>query len=338
MQLIDSFLNSITMYRLVLYYLIVLLVIALGFSVVGLLHFSPLSILISVGVLVGVSWITNKVFSFVFKAHTNVESFLITALILALIIAPIQTVHDLPFLFWAGVWAMASKYIFAIGKKHLFNPVSAAVFITSIGINQSASWWVGTAVMVVPVLIGGVLIVRKIRRVDLVFSFFVVSLFTSLALGILRGTDPLIILRESVLYSSTLFFAFVMLTEPLTTPPTKRLQIAYGSLVGFLFSPFVHLGSLYTTPESALLMGNLFSYMVSPKQKLYLTLKHKAQLAPDLYDFIFHPDKKAYLFAWSVFRVDTASSWKRFPRESSVFYDCFISDRTRLSIRDKDSS
>jgi ferredoxin-NADP reductase len=88
------------------------------------------------------------------------------------------------------------------------------------------------------------------------------------------------------------FFAFVILTEPLTTPPTKGLQIGYGVLVGVLFAPWVHIGSFYFTPEIALLAGNIFAYLVSPKQKLLLTLHEKIPVAADVYDFRFKADKK----------------------------------------------
>src|SRR5216683_995584 len=111
MKLIDNFLDRITMYRLVLYYLILLLVVALVFSFLKILSFNPLLLLFSTLFLVAVSWITNKVFAFTFKAPANVESVYISALILALIITPAQSLQDVIFLFWAAVLTMASKYI-----------------------------------------------------------------------------------------------------------------------------------------------------------------------------------------------------------------------------------
>jgi ferredoxin-NADP reductase len=83
-----------------------------------------------------------------------------------------------------------------------------------------------------------------------------------------------------------------MLTEPLTTPPTRAMRIAYGSIVGLLFLPALHVGSLYSTPELALVLGNIFAYIVSPKEKLLLTLKEGLNIAKDTYDFCFTSDKK----------------------------------------------
>jgi ferredoxin-NADP reductase len=88
------------------------------------------------------------------------------------------------------------------------------------------------------------------------------------------------------------FFAFVMLTEPLTMPPTNGKRNLYAALVGVLFSPAFHIGSFYTTPEIALLIGNVFSYLVSPKSRLVLELKQRRQISPVAWDFIFAPSRQ----------------------------------------------
>jgi ferredoxin-NADP reductase len=289
---IDDFLNNITMYRLVLYYLIALLAIAVLFSFFGILPFKPFSLIFSTLFLVGISWLTNTIFAAVYKAPTNVESVYITALILAAIITPINSSHDLLFLGWATILAMASKYILAIKKKHIFNPAALSVVFTALVIKQSASWWVGTVLMLPFVFIGGLLIVRKIRRTTLVVSFLITTVLLFLTFSVINGTDLLSVIQQVLTDSPLFFFAFIMLTEPSTTPPITSLQILYGILVGFLFAPQIHFGSFYTTPEIALVIGNIFSYLVSPKDKLILRLKEKIKIAPDIYDFIFMADKK----------------------------------------------
>lgn len=289
---VDDFLNKTTMYRVVLYVLIALISVAFILSFFGVLSYSPLSIATSAVLFLLGCWITNKIFAFIFEAPSNPESSLITALILTLIISPIQSIHGIVFISWAAILAIASKYILAINKKHIFNPAAIAVVLTAFGINQSASWWVGTAAMLPAVLIGGFLIVRKIRRFDLVFYFFLISLSVVLATSLMQGTDLLTTFNQVLLHSSLFFFAFVMLTEPLTTPPTKNLQITYGALVGFLFAPEIHLGQIYSTPELALVIGNVFSFLVSPKQKLILKLKDRFQLSQTIFDFVFTPNKQ----------------------------------------------
>ncbi len=291
-KLVDNLLNRITMYRLVLYYLIFLLTVALFLSSGGLLPYDPFALLFMVGFLIAICWVTNRIFAWAFRVPTNVESVYISALILALIITPITSLNDLWFIGWAGVLAMASKYIIAIDKKHIFNPVGLAVAITALVLNQTASWWVGSTPMLFFVLVGGLLVVRKLRRFLLVGSFLLAAFLTVIVFTLIQHEDLIIALQNTVLLSPLAFFAFIILTEPLTMPPTRRLQLIYGFLVGLLFVPQVHLGSFYFTPEIAIVIGNIFSYLVSPKGKLILTLKDKIQLSPDIYEFVFAPSRR----------------------------------------------
>ena len=232
-KVVDNILNRITMYRLIVYYLLFLLAAAVALSFSGMLPYNPLYLLITVGFLVAVSWLVNTVFAQTYHVPANVESYLISALILALIITPAQSVHDLWFLAWAAVWAMASKYMLTIKRKHIFNPVAFAVALTALTINQTASWWVGSGPMLPFVAVGGLLIVRKIRRFDLVISFLTAAVIASLGLSYLAGSNVVMALQQTLLYSPLLFFASVILTEPLTMPPTRICKSFTGLWSGF---------------------------------------------------------------------------------------------------------
>ncbi len=290
--MVEKFLNNNTMYRLVLYYLIVLSFFALVLSFLHLLPFGPLSYIISLTLLLTVSIITNSILSKIFNVKDNTESIYISALILGLIITPIMTFAGVMMLFWAAFWAMTGKYVFAIGKKHIFNPAALAVFLTATFLGQSASWWVGTSYMLPVVLLGGVLMVKKIDRANMISSFFIASAATILGFTIIQGGDLVSTIERVILDTPILFFAFVMLTEPLTTPPRKKLQNYYGALIGILFAPQIHLGSFYTTPEIALLIGNIYSFLISTKKRFILTLKEKIEESPSLYNFIFSTDSR----------------------------------------------
>jgi ferredoxin-NADP reductase/Na+-translocating ferredoxin:NAD+ oxidoreductase RnfD subunit len=284
------------MYRAVLYYLVFLLCAATVLSAFGVIPYSPLAIVISSLLITLFCYLANKAFAWGFNAQTNIESFLITALILALIIPPPSSPLDtmfLEFAFWGSVLAMASKYILAIRKKHVFNPAAIAVVITAFALGLSPSWWVGTAWMLPFVVAGGLLVTRKILRFDLVLSFAIMAFASISATRIFSGASVSTSLIERIVLDTPLFFfVFVMLTEPLTTPPTRKLRIIYGGLVGILFAPSLHIGSIYSTPELALVIGNIFSYLVSPKAKLLLTLQKKAEVASDVYEFRFDSDIK----------------------------------------------
>lgn len=280
------------MYRLVLYYLIVLVCVAAIFSAIGLLPHNPLQLLYSALLLVSVCWAANKLFATILHAPSNGESSLITALILTLIISPMKSIEEFVFLCVAGVLAIASKYILAIHNKHIFNPAAIAVVITLYTLDLSASWWVGNAYLFPFVVIGGFLIVKKLRRFSLVVSFIATALILIVGMNLLQGYDIRATLEKAFLYAPLFFLATVMLTEPQTTPPRKSLQIIYGAIVGFFYAPQVHLGTFIATPEIALVIGNLFSYLVSPKEKLLLKLKEKVVTSSETYDFIFSTKNK----------------------------------------------
>jgi ferredoxin-NADP reductase/Na+-translocating ferredoxin:NAD+ oxidoreductase RnfD subunit len=293
MNWIDKKLNMVTMYRLVLYYLMGLLVCAVILGYFGLLPYTPLALVFETILITWFCFLTNKIFSKVFEAPTNIESVYITALILVFLIAPLKSFGDMAFYslaLWASVFAMASKYMFAIKKKHIFNPAAIALVVTSLFIGGSASWWIGTPWMMVPVFVGGFLLTRKLIRWDLVWSFFV-AVIAVMLFSHLTGGSIFTDLQRLTMSSPLFFFAFVMLTEPLTAPPTKALRIMYGLIVGFFFAPATHIGSIYFTPEMALVIGNLFAYTVSPKDKLVLKLNQLKEIAKDTYDFVFVPNK-----------------------------------------------
>jgi len=295
-NLIDNILNRITTYRLVLYYLIFLVMAAVGLSFLGLLPFQPVDLLVSLSVLVLVCWIANSAFAKIFNVPANTESLYITAFILALIITPKSPARyfsagSAVFL-WVGVWAMASKYLLAIRRKHIFNPAALAVALAAFTLNQAASWWVGTFAMLPFVLFGSLLVARKIRRFDLILSFLAAAGAVTLGATLATGTRVVPATGQLLADSPILFFAFLMLTEPLTTPPARAARILYGVMVGFLFSPSLHLGRVYSTPELALVVGNVFSYLMSPRATYLLKLQTTTQLAPDIYEFRFSGDRR----------------------------------------------
>ncbi len=295
-------LNNITIYRLVLYVLIGLTLYALGLSLLGKVSPGIPEILESVLILLISCASINILLGKIFKAPINAESSYITALILALIVPPPRNLQEAGILIFVSFCAVASKFFIAINRKHLFNPAAFAVVVSGWVFGYGASWWIANPYMFVPVLIGGFLIVKKTQRWGLVLGFLLTY----------------ILLNSSVLnnfwYSPLLFFGFIMLTEPQTSPPSKKLQIVMGVLVGLID----------TAPEMALLAGNIFAYIVSPKQKLILTLKQKQQLTADTYHFTFYTKQKLNFNAgqyleWTIIqdRPDTRGNRRYFTIASS---------------------
>src|SRR5262249_48901416 len=143
--IIDNFLNRITMYRLMLYFLCAIWLNALILSFLGILPFTWWQLVYSTVIITLVALISNKIFSNIFRVPANGESDYITTLILVFLITPGSPIL---FLVLAPLLAMASKYFLAIWGKHIFNPAAISVVATTYLISQSASWWVGVNYLV----------------------------------------------------------------------------------------------------------------------------------------------------------------------------------------------
>ncbi len=291
MARIDYLLDRVTTYRLVLYVLIALAGMAFVLSFFGLLPFSPTALIISTVFLVVICWTANTILAKIFAIPANVESAIITGLILALIVDPPRSAGDLQFLGWVAILAMASKYILAINNKHLFNPAAVAVVITAFALNEPASWWVGTASMLPATLIGGWLVIRKMRQEDTAVIFIAASLVTVCLASLVQNASITQQLKQLVAATPLFFVAAIMLTEPLTAPPTRDLKRIYAAIIGFLIVPQIHLGPIYSTPELAIVIGNVFAYLVSSKQRITLRLRRKHKISPEIIDFVFTPSQ-----------------------------------------------
>jgi ferredoxin-NADP reductase/Na+-translocating ferredoxin:NAD+ oxidoreductase RnfD subunit len=288
LRFIDDLLNRITMYKLVLYYLFILLLVAIVCCFTGLMAYSGLDLISSSVILMLVCYVTNLILAKIFGVTPNSESSIITALILTFIITPGAPVL---FLSLAGSISQASKYILNFRGKHIFNPAAVAVIFTIFLIGQGASWWIGNQYILPVIVVGGLLIARKVQRFGMIFTFIAVHLMVTDYFSPSKS-DLLVIVENSVLYSSLIYFATVMLTEPLTSPTRKYPRLVYAALVGVLSAYQFNFGSLYASPELALVIGNIFTFIVSDKARYKLILKSKEKIADGIYNFRFETNRK----------------------------------------------
>ena len=292
-KLIDSFLNRFTMYRLLLYYLSAILGFAFIMSLFGAVPVKPLAILSTTAIYLIVCYGANWLLSRLFAVHSNPESSLITALILALISGPVSVASDpqkAGIFALAGLFAIASKYLIAIRKQHIFNPAAFGIFVSDLVFHLYSSWWVGNIVLLPLVVLGGILVLRKISRFRFIAVFLVAFVAFLLALSVIQGL-PFAMALQNVLFvflhTHIIFFAVVMLTEPLTSPKRFSQQAIYTTVVAFVVQPQLTIGGMNFTPEEALLIGNLLSFLLNPSFKLSLKLKERREIGSGIIAFSF---------------------------------------------------
>lgn len=281
LDLIDGLLDGVTSYKLVLYFLIVLLGWAAIASMLGYLPFHWYDIVLSTVLLAAVCRLSGELFSRTLNIARNFESDYITALILALIMSPAASGKGAVILIAAGFIAIASKYLITISRRHIFNPAAAGAFVSGVLFHQYASWWVGTSSLMLLVLLGGLLIMRKMHR------FWMIAIF-AIVYGIFLhqqfdGAAAAHTIWLAATQTAVMFFAFIMLTEPLTSPDRPRDYIFYSILVGILYS----FNKLRLSPEEALLIGNGVAFAIQPWKRLELRLETVKKEAAGLYSFAF---------------------------------------------------
>ncbi len=294
---IQKKLDATGMYRTVTLALLFLVICSL---LAGLFNLSPYTVpeqIISLFIICGVALCSNILLAFLFRVSANHESAIITGLIVFFLVLPAQ-MNELQYsLIGAAAifFAVLSKYVIVWRKQHIINPAAAgtlAVMIIYSFVDLppgyfETGWWIGQPVLFIPLLLAGATVVSKVRKWVPITSFVAVAYLVYVFEEWRFAGDLSMIAPGFFTSGPTLFLAFFMLTEPFTTPPRKEQQTAYGAVVGFLSQTTAFLPFIKMTPELALIVGNVLFYPFTLRQKLFLKLKEKREIAKDTFEYIF---------------------------------------------------
>lgn len=153
--------------------------------------------------------------------------------------------------------AIASKNFLRPYGKHIFNPAGFGLLVGGLIFGLPVSWWgvsfqnfqnfLPFLILISPVLVSA----YRMKRFVGMMTFLAVYTLISQSLG-------------SFLDPTVLFFALVMLPEPMTSPVDFKRQAMYGGLVGILsnllsMNTFIA-GFLPDALITALLLGNLIFF------------------------------------------------------------------------------
>lgn len=312
-DLLDRQLGRVTMYRLVTIVLSVLAAIYILFSATGVIDgVSVKHELISLAVLLGVSYGSNRVFAFFWRIKPHSESSIITGLLLFFLFVPMLFTDLDSYLWLAAAAALAnlSKYVLAWRGRHIFNPAAAGAFlvyaaqqIAGRDFGTTAIWQSAASDKMLPfVVVGAFLVLWRTRRIDVGLLFIVLAaVLTVVALN--DRTPGLGDAIESTFKSyPVIFLAGFMLSEPLTLPPRRNQQLVVAAVVALVFAYPSYVTLLTDTPpdlgwfmgqpqELALLVGNLVAFAFSRRRGVALDLVAKRQLTPETHEFTFKPKR-----------------------------------------------
>lgn len=302
-QRVLALLGAVSMYRLVLFCLAALAVIALLLSLSGVIVApSPVELLATFAVLAVVISLVDAAAQRVLRLPWRVESSLVTALILLFVLRPGADPAALAGVALAGALASLSKYLIAWRGRHILNPAAfGAAVVTVAGsfgddplFATSSAWWVGTGSLAIPVIVLGLAVLWRTEKVRVVLVFLVVAVATSVVRQAVQaqqfalGFDPVAALQFAVLQSPFLFLGAFMLSEPLTLPPRRRQQFAVAALVGLLAGWPVSVAGLFTLgQERALLIGNLLAFAFALRGSVRLVLEKRDFITPTAQELTF---------------------------------------------------
>ena len=299
MQWLDRLTGTITMYRLILICLLAIVVETVLLSLTGVISEQPLAILATGLVAVAFCWASSWLFGKLFRIKPHTESSLITGLLLLFIFYPVNPLVSTSLLQFVGiavaaVIASASKYLLAFRGRHIFNPAAVGAFVVYLipPFNDFALWWLATPWLLPVTAVLGFAVLYRTRRYLMAGVFIVAVFFLTFWVYGGQGAPLAGTLVQPFTSASTIFFAAFMLSEPLTMPPHRWQQLVEALLVAVIFTVPLNIGTFsLTTPQFALLVGNLFAFFFGQRLGIRLDFLGKERLTPSSWELSFRPQR-----------------------------------------------
>jgi len=283
-----------SMYRVVTSVLAVIILAAAALSALGLVGFTPGGILVTAVVAVAGTVVGTAIGRLIVKNPLHLESSVVTGLLIASIVPPTLDAIDIIGATSAGLLAGISKYLIAPGGRHILNPAATGVSIAVLFGLTFSFWWVATPPLAPLIVLGGLLVAYRAGVMKTVGVFVAVA-FVALGARLLLAGEPFgITIWLMVTSYPVLFLGLFMLTEPLTLPTKQWQHYVVATIVGLgvalPFSiPFGGGFTLYSSPELALVLGNLVAWgLVAGSRRrraTMFTIHNQASLSDDVTEF-----------------------------------------------------
>jgi hypothetical protein len=311
-QRVLAVLATISMYRLVLFALITLAVIAFVLSLLDLVGPDPGALLASFAVLAVVISAVDAAAQRILRLPWRIESSLVTAFILLFVLQPQVTLAGLGGIALAGALASLSKYVIAWRGRHILNPAAFGAAVVSIfSLGTTASWWVGAPAMAIPVAVLGLAVLWRTEKVRIIALFVVIAVAVSVVRQAvqLAAVDLDFVFADALslalLQSPVLFLGAFMLSEPLTLPPRRWQQFWVAGLVGVLVGWPLSVGGLFSLgQERALLIGNLLAFAFALRGSVRLVLEKREFPTPTVQELTFRTKSRLRFVAGQYLELD----------------------------------
>ena len=136
----------------------------------------------------------------------------------------------------AAVLTIASKFSLRVGEKHFFNPTNFGLLVTILVTDRawvSAGQWGSGVLLAFFFAALGLAVAGKVGRLDISLGFLAAHAALNLARVAYLGHD-LAVLSHRLTTGSLIIFAFFMLSDPRSTPDTRRGRLLLAAAVACL--------------------------------------------------------------------------------------------------------
>jgi enediyne biosynthesis protein E5 len=166
-------------------------------------------------------------------------SALITGLIIGLLIDPSANFFQILVI---SLIAMGLKNFLRLSERHIFNPAAIGLVLGGALLSLPVAWWGATLpnaggfaplaaflIILLPSYVSAYRMKRYGSIAAFLITYALITLFQQQSISL-----DLSLLQGSLLNPSILFFALVMLPEPMTSPSRLKRQILFGALTALL--------------------------------------------------------------------------------------------------------
>jgi Na+-translocating ferredoxin:NAD+ oxidoreductase RnfD subunit len=161
-----------------------------------------------------------------------------------------------------SVAAVLSKYLFRSRTANVFNPAALAIIASFYVFHTGQSWW-GALTEVHPaaqavLVIAGVFMTDRVNKMPLVLVFLGTYFLLFTLTAFVGNPQWVAEIYRSPDVEAALFFAFIILTDPPTSPAKYPDQIVCGAIVAVVSFIFFEWGGVVYYLLAGVLAGNLW--------------------------------------------------------------------------------
>jgi Na+-translocating ferredoxin:NAD+ oxidoreductase RnfD subunit len=200
---------------------------------------------------------------FILRLRKNVWEFPSGAVLTAMITAMVLRAQEPWYVVTVtSAFAVLSKYMLRTRHANVFNPAALAVVASYYVFHTGQSWWGALTElplwMQAALILAGIFITDRVNKMPLVLTFLgaYFLLFTAATyFGDPRWVSEI---YRSPDAEAALYFAFIILTDPPTSPAKYPDQLIFGALVAIVSFAFFELAGVVYFLLAGVLAGNVW--------------------------------------------------------------------------------